>query len=82
MDKNQARLCERLKRLGFAESSHMRLYGQEFTLQSDPIIMSEQLIFVDAVEKKSQELRRVRIPLPVIKMASHENMASHERRAA
>ena len=72
MDKDQMALCERLKRLGFSEASQMRLYGQEFTLQSGPIIMSEHVIFVDAVEKKSQQLRRVRIPLPVVHMASHE----------
>jgi hypothetical protein len=32
--------------------------------------MSDDVVFVDAVEQKSGELRRVRIPLMIVKMAT------------
>jgi len=59
--KDHISICEKLKRLGFAQENQIRIYGQEFILRSDPIIISDDLVFVDAIEKKSQQLRRVRI---------------------
>ena len=56
-------------RLGFAQQCQMRLYGQEFELLSDPIVMADGLIFVDAIEKKSRQPRRVRIPLTMVNRA-------------
>jgi hypothetical protein len=76
MTKKHASLCERLKRLGFAQENQMRLYGQEFQLLSDPLVMGENLVFVDAVEKKSGQRRRVRVPLPVVHMANRELRAA------
>jgi len=76
MTKKHASLCERLKRLGFAQENQMRLYGQEFELLSDPLVMGEDLVFVDAVEKKSGQRRRVRVPLPVVQMANRELRAA------
>jgi hypothetical protein len=76
MTKRQISLCERLKRLGFTEENQMRLYGQEFVLRSDPIIMGDDLIFVDAVEKVSGQLKRVRIPLTIMKMINEEPHAA------
>jgi hypothetical protein len=76
MTSNHSRLCERLKRLGFAQENQMKLYGEEFELLSDPLVMGDDLVFVDAIEKKSRQVRRIRIPLPIV------NMASAERRAA
>jgi len=76
MTKKHASLCERLKRLGFAQENQMRLYGQEFELLSDPLVMGEDLVFVDAVEKKSGQRRRVRVPLPVVQMANRELLAA------
>ena len=48
----------------------MRLYGQEYQLISDPIILGDGAIFVDVIESKSQQQSRVRIPLPLVKIAS------------
>ena len=47
----------------------MKLYGETFELVSDPIVVSEKLVFVDGIEKKSGERRRIRIPLIVLRMA-------------
>lgn len=67
--KNQDSFLDRLKRLGFARENQMKLYGEEFELVSDPIIIKSNLVFVDAIEKTSGERKRVRIPLNVLNMA-------------
>jgi hypothetical protein len=69
-------LCERLKRLGFTKKSQMRLYGEEFELLSDPILMGDDLVFVDAIEKHSRRFRRVRVPLPIVRMVSADRRAA------
>lgn len=61
-------VCERLKKIGYAKSGQMRMYGQQFELVSDPIIITESLVVVDAIESKSGSVRRVCIPLPVLTM--------------
>ena len=76
MTSHDSKLCERLKRLGFAQENRMRLYGQEFDLISDPFIVGNDLVFVDAIERKSRLQRRVRIPLPIVHMASGERTAA------
>jgi hypothetical protein len=69
MKEEQVSLCKRLERLGLAKESQLKLYGEEFELQSGPIIMGDNLVFVDAIEKRSGLLRRVRIPLVLVNMA-------------
>ena len=69
------RICERLKRLGFARENHVKLYGEEFQLTSDPFVVEHDIIFVDAIERKSQQQRRVRIPLSIVKIASEGSAA-------
>lgn len=68
--------CERLKRMGYAHGNVVRMYGQEFELISDPISISDQLIVVDAIERRSGSLRRVCIPLPIVQMIKHERVAA------
>lgn len=75
MTSHNSGLCERLKRLGFAQEKRMKLYGEEFELLSDPLIVANDVVFVDAIEKKSRQQRRVRIPLPIVKMANQERAA-------
>ena len=54
----------------------MKLYGETFELVGEPIVMADNLIFVDAINTKSGQLRRVRIPLPILKMANAERIAA------
>ena len=68
----QIHMCDRLKRLGFTRENQIKLYGTQFRLVGDPLIMSDNVVFVDAVEQKSGELRRVRIPLMIVKMATDQ----------
>ncbi|HEV2400430.1 MAG TPA: hypothetical protein VGS27_26060 [Candidatus Sulfotelmatobacter sp.] len=70
MTSTQIHLCERLKRLGFSRENQIRLYGSQFEVVSDPLVMSDDVVFVDAVDQKSGQRRRVRIPLTVVKMAA------------
>ena len=62
-------LCEAIKRLGYARNNRVRLYGEVFDLVSDPISVGETLVFVDAVELKSGQARRVRIPSTIVQIA-------------
>ena len=62
-------LSERIKRLGFARQTQVKLYGAIFEIVSDPIVMSDRLVFIDGIEKKSGILRRIRIPLPIVLVA-------------
>jgi hypothetical protein len=73
---NQPSLCETLKRLGYARDNQVRLYGQVFDLVSDPVRLSENFVFVDAVERKSGQFRRVRIPRTIIQMARMKGRAA------
>lgn len=76
MTKNQISLCARLKQMGFTLGNQMKLYGQEYELLSEPIVLGDHLVFLDATEKKSGRPRRVRIPLLIVKMASGERSAA------
>jgi hypothetical protein len=76
MTTREIRTCERLKRLGFTRQNQVKLYGSQFELVSDPLIVDNDLVFVDAVEQKSGELRRVRIPLMIVRMATEEPVAA------
>lgn len=62
-------ISERIKRLGFARQTQIKLYGAVFEIVSDPIVMSDSLVFVDGIEKKSGMLRRIRVPLPIVLVA-------------
>ena len=62
-------LCARLQRLGFTQGKQMRLYGELFEFIGEPIVMTDDVILVDATDQKTGEIRRVRVPLPIIKMA-------------
>lgn len=72
MSERQVRLCEKLKRLGYGQNNQIRLYGDKFDLTSDPMVIADRLVVVDAIEQKSGRPRRVRIPLNVLDMADQE----------
>jgi hypothetical protein len=76
MRNQEATVCERLKRLGFAQQNQLRLYGMEFEVTSDPIMMGNDLVFVDAIEKQSRRVRRVRVPAVVVNLAKGESNAA------
>jgi len=69
-------ICEKLMKFGYAQERHIRLYGEEFHLVSNAFPDGEGFA-VEGVTRHSGEVRRMRIPLPVVQMLRHE-LASRE----
>jgi len=69
-------LCKAIKRLGYARNNRVRLYGEVFDLVSDPISVGETSVVVDAVERKSGRVRRVRIPSTIVQIARIKRRAA------
>ena len=69
-------LCEAIRLLGYGRNNQVRLYGEVFDLVSDPVSVGENLVFVDALQRKSGRLRRVRIPLSIVQMARIKRRAA------
>jgi len=76
MTERQAHLSTHLKRLGFTQGNQMKLYGEVFEFLSEPIVLTDNVVFVDAAESKSGQRRRVRIPLPIVNMANRQDKAA------
>lgn len=64
-------LCKRLQRLGFASKQRIKLYGEEFDLISDPTPEGRGY-GIDGISRKSGGLRRVGIPLSLVRTIEHE----------
>jgi len=77
MTATQIHLCERLKQLGFSRQNQIQLYGSQFELLGDPLAITDDVVFVDAVERKSGKSCRVRIPLNIVKMATEQASQAH-----
>jgi len=54
----------------------MKLYGEIFDVIGEPMILTDDFVVVDAQEKKTGQVRRVRIPLPIVHMASGRGIAA------
>ena len=76
MTEKQIILSASLKRLGFTTGNHIKLYGEVFELVSEPIVMADNTVMVGVTEQKSGQSRRIRIPLPIVHMASRERQAA------
>lgn len=72
MSERQAKMCEKLKRLGYGQNSQIKLYGDRYEVTGDPVVITDNLVVVDAVETKSGRARRVRIPMNILNMALQE----------
>lgn len=62
--------CRKLVSLGYARSNRVRLYGQELQLVSDPFVHRDGGIAVEVVGKTESVSRTVKLPLPVLHVAS------------
>ena len=67
----QVVICEKLRRLGYARARHIRLYGEEFHLISDPAPEGEGFA-VEAIAGRSGGLRHIRIPLSIVHTVRQE----------
>jgi hypothetical protein len=61
--------CEMVRRLGYARKNRVRLYGEVFDLLSDPVVVGENSIFLDALQVESGYVTRIRIPESVVEKA-------------
>lgn len=68
----QIHLRKRLRELGFSRNNQIKLYGSQFELVGDPLVVSDDVVFVDALERKSGQSCRVRIPLNIVRMATEQ----------
>ena len=76
MTNKQLYLRQRLQRLGFTKGTQMKLYGEVFDFIGEPMVLTDDFVVVDAQEKKTGQTRQVRIPLPVVHMASGSGIAA------
>jgi len=58
-------ICAHVKHLGYAISRHIRLYGEEFEVVSDPFAEADG-IAVHVRTKKDSSIRVLRIPATVL----------------
>jgi hypothetical protein len=61
-------ICAHVKHLGYAATRHIRLYGEEFELVSDPFPEADG-IAVRVTTKKDSRIRVLRIPATVLQTA-------------
>jgi CRISPR/Cas system CMR subunit Cmr4 (Cas7 group RAMP superfamily) len=73
MSAAQILMCETLKQLGFSRDNQIKLYGSQFELVGDPLVISDDVVFVDAVERNSGRSCRVRIALNILRMATEKD---------
>jgi hypothetical protein len=64
-DEQQFVICARLRELGYARKRHVRLYGEEFHLISDPIPEGDGFA-VEGIARRSGKSRLIRIPLSIV----------------
>lgn len=53
-----------------------RIHAEQRQLVSDPVSVGENLVFVDALEQKSGQVKRVRIPPTIVQMARIKRRAA------
>jgi hypothetical protein len=68
MTKQSMPLIAQLKGLGFTKGKHMKLYGKKLKMVSDPIVVTENKVVVEAVDEQSGQARHLPIPLPILRM--------------
>lgn len=76
MTEKHIHLCERLQKLGFTKGTQMKLYGQIFDFTGDPMVMTDDIVVIDAQDKYTGQVRRVKIPLPVVHTAIRSPLAA------
>ena len=69
MAESKLGLAKRLQRLGFTPGNQGKLYGLTLALVGQPLVISDDLVLVDATEQKSATPRRLRIPRAIVNLA-------------
>ena len=69
-------LSETIKRMGYAQNHQVRLYGNVVDLVSDPVSIGENIVFVDGMDRRSGQVRRIRIPPTILQRARIKRRAA------
>jgi hypothetical protein len=64
-------ICERLRKFGYAQERHIRLYGEEFHLISNPFPDGNGFA-VEGIARSSGQLKRMHIPLSLVQTLKRE----------
>lgn len=64
-------ICERLEKFGYSKERHIRLYGEEFHLISNPF-PEENGFAVEGIAHSSGQLNQVHIPLSLVQTLKRE----------
>jgi hypothetical protein len=67
-------ICARVKNLGYTTSGHVRLYGEEFEVVSEPFADADG-IAVHAKSSKNPKVRVLRLPSTVVQSAKGHKVA-------
>jgi len=75
-------ICERLKKFGYSQERHIRLYGEEFHLVSNPFPDGSGFA-VEGIARTSGQLKKMRIPLSLVQTLKRElDLQEHADMAA
>ncbi len=74
-------ICEKLRKLGYASARHVRLYGEEFYLISDPVPDGDGFA-VKGTARRSGKSRYIRIPLSTVDTLRREVIFDNELETA
>jgi hypothetical protein len=77
----QGWVCDRLRDLGYAKGRHIRLYGKDLCLTSNPVADNGGYS-VQAVDRKSGAVQRMHIPVMVTRVVEEEAPAHEDLLAA
>jgi hypothetical protein len=64
-------VCARLQKMGYARSKHIRMYGQEFEVVSDPFPQGDG-IAIQAFSKRDTRARILRLPLSILQVVTRK----------
>jgi hypothetical protein len=67
-------VCDQLRRMGYAQSKRIRIYGQEFEAVSNPFPNADG-IAIRAFSKRETAERTLQLPLPVVQMVTRQKRA-------
>jgi hypothetical protein len=64
-DELTSAVCAQIKKLGYARSKRVRIYGEEFEVVSDPFPEGNG-IAIEVVTKTNLQVRTLRLPVTVL----------------
>jgi len=64
-DRSRSESCRKIKGLGFTASRHIRMYGEDFEIVSDPFHEGD-CVAVHAISGNDARMRTLRLPIAIL----------------